>query len=818
MNTLLRYQATLTATAVALIYLTVAQIASADQGLVAIYSDANQSVHRIVPTPNFMLAADESIHAQISPEFSAVYDGVLKIRRGGEYMITADAQVVVDGNDINGKTVQLTPGDHKLLISYRRKAGAARLQLRWKSDFFVEEPIPARAFNYDNNSIDAPTKSWAQIEHGRVLYENLSCGSCHGAERWNLTANKAPVLSDVGSRVTDEWLYAWLKNPKHYRESTGMPVLLTEEQDIRDATAFLASLQSNTTTESTKNAERVAAGKEIFEQVGCNKCHTKAKHSLKSIGSKYRSSRELAGFIGDPLHVDPSGRMPQLFEPETQSNDIELVSEYLFHSMRGESNFAKFPGGETNRGQQLIQSTGCIACHAVKLDGKDLTSSLQAPLLATDNVQIEADKGCLAAAPPSRSPKFQFTEEARSSLRAFLQSVSKQPVVAKSPVETFHRRVQQFNCTACHALNDQNNGQGQEVTDTGKIRKIEQPPTLTAAGDKLQVEWIRKVLLEQKRTRPWMNMKMPHFGAGVEQLPALFPAASGSPAKDDAAPPKFELAELGHQIIGVQRGQVACINCHNYRDLNQQKEGVVPAPDMAEIAQTVRREWFYRWLQNPSRLQPGTSMPQFFLELKAEERDAKIDQLWSALVNQAKLPLPKGLLDQRAEGSQVVVGDDPVVFRVATKITPKIQIDRAINVGLPGNLNFTFDAATARLRGVWKGKFINAGPAWNGRGGNPVTVIPESIFVTPDHFPLRIGDATAEPAVRFRGYDLVQKYPEFRYTVDGVNVRERIEVTETELIRKYTIENASKTVFFSENENAKGAYSSNVGKFDNGVL
>ncbi|MFT7639718.1 MAG: hypothetical protein ACI9G1_001456 [Pirellulaceae bacterium] len=236
------------------------------------------------------------------------------------------------------------------------------------------------------------------------------------------------------------------------------------------------------------------------------------------------------------------------------------------------------------------------------------------------------------------------------------------------------------------------------------------------------------------------------------------------------------------------------------------------------MAQTVRREWFYRWLQNPSRLQPGTSMPQFFLELKAEERDAKIDQLWSALVNQAKLPLPKGLLDQRAEGSQVVVGDDPVVFRVATKITPKIQIDRAINVGLPGNLNFTFDAATARLRGVWKGKFINAGPAWNGRGGNPVTVIPESIFVTPDHFPLRIGDATAEPAVRFRGYDLVQKYPEFRYTVDGVNVRERIEVTETELIRKYTIENASKTVFFSENENAKGAYSSNVGKFDNGVL
>ena len=73
-------------------------------------------------------------------------------------------------------------------------------------------------------------------------------------------------------------------------------------------------------------------------------------------------------------------------------------------------------------------------------------------------------------------------------------------------------------------------------------------------------------------------------------------------------------------------------------------------------------------------------MPQFFLTLKPEEREDKINQLWAAMVHQKRLPLPKGLLDQRTEGVRVVVGDDPVVLRVATKLSPQLKIDRAVNV------------------------------------------------------------------------------------------------------------------------------------------
>jgi mono/diheme cytochrome c family protein len=1008
----------------------------ANPGLVAVYSDGKQAVHRVVPTPNFTLSANESVHSQIAPKFEAVYTGVLKISRGGEYVISAGAQIEVDGNDVAGKTLALAAGDHPLKVSYSREAGAARLQLRWKSNFFGEEPIPpsALAHNHANNAL---TKKWAQIEQGRALYENLSCGACHGASGWNLSTQRGPDLSDIGSRVTSGWLAAWLKNPRHYRKTAVMPSLLSDEKEVRDTAAFLSSLTTSPSdaVKSVADPKRIAAGKEIFGRIGCVKCHNDTGNSLAGVGTKYSSSHALAKFIIDPLYLHPSGRMPQMFNPKTQSKEAAMVAEFLFHTNKRAEPWPKDSGpGDAKRGRELVQYRGCIACHKVNHDDQRLAGSTVSPQFVShsgsrllhywpfdDNTQdavaanhgrltgkesftagadkitgskafdfdgktylklshfkrpnvmtitawiktsrggeilawskpqvgtrefrvnvngkdtliygennidgqwklavgksavlidnqwhhvavvrdgvraqvyldgkslgdrgtvqlasgaysdtlligaikngntphrnfhgalddlalwrdalsgeeirvlaqggsaakfaegapqtivrFDSTKGCLANAPAKGAPDYHLSAADRSSLQAFMNSTTTQPVIASAPVETFYRRVAQFNCTACHALNDLNNGPAKEVTEEGLVRTIERPPSLTAAGDKLQIRWIQNVLLNQKRTRGWMKMRMPHFGSRVQQLSKLFPAASGSTLVDESPQPKIELAKTGLETIGAQRGKVACINCHSYRGINRQKDGVVPAPDMSEIGQTLRRDWFVRWLHNPTRMTPGTSMPQFFLELKPEQREQKIDQLWAALFHQARLPLPKGLLDLRTEGTKIVVGEEPVLFRFSTRVPPKMRIDRAINVGLPGGTNFTFDAAKARLVYAWKGAFIDAGPAWNGRGGKPVSVSGETLYTAPAAFPLRIGSVSTEPKVRFLGTYLVKMHPVFRYTVDGVEIHERIDVTESELVRRFTIDEASKPVFFLGD--AKRAYTSSSGTFKDGVL
>ncbi|MCH7725607.1 MAG: c-type cytochrome, partial [Planctomycetes bacterium] len=554
------------ATAIITLFLTA--VALANPGLIAVYSDGEHIVHRVVPTPNFTLAANESVHSQIAPKFDAVITGVLKVRRGGEYAISGDARIEVDNKQVAGKILKLSAGDHALKIIYKRKAGPVRLQLRWKSDFFVEEPIPPAAFGHEHAG-DALTQQWTRIEQGRLLYENLSCGACHGADAWNLSVRKGPHLSDIGTRVTTDWLYTWLKNPRHYRKTAVMPVLLSDEDQIRDVTAYLAQLVESPVggADSARNAERTLAGKEIYDRVGCNKCHSETQHSLASVGSKFSSSRALATFLADPLHVDPSGRMPQMFDPKTQASEAELVAEFLFHSKKTNDGWPKFPGGDVKRGRELVQSRGCNSCHSVKESGELLPDKMKTPQFTAPGVRFDPNKGCLAAVPAKGTPNYQLSAKDRSSLQAFMKSVAEHPIVAVAPVETFYRRVRQFNCTACHALNDQNNGPRREITDEGKVVAIERPPSLTAAGDKLRTSWIRGVLLDKKRTRPWMNMRMPHFGSELAQLPALFPTASGSTGKDETPAPNLDLAKAGLKTIGVQRGETACINCHNYRSI-----------------------------------------------------------------------------------------------------------------------------------------------------------------------------------------------------------------------------------------------------------
>ena len=408
--------------------------------------------------------------------------------------------------------------------------------------------------------------------------------------------------------------------------------------------------------------------------------------------------------------------------------------------------------------------------------------------------------GCLAADVKRPLPDYQLSVTDRTALRRFLQTV--QPIdgnaYRNAPPVLHDLRLRQFRCAKCHELDNQNIQQGVTVDDEGRVVRNERPPRLTGAGAKLTSSWLRAVLLEKQRNRPWLNLRMPHFGASVNDLPALISSAAGVPAEDPAPPPRRDLASAGLEIIGLRRGQVACITCHDYRGINRRKDGVVPAPDLADAGHTVRQNWFARWMHDPQRLQPGTSMPQLFLEVSPAERQLRIAQLWSALYYQKDLPLPKGVLDQKTAGTRIIVKDKPVLFRMAT-VTPAGKIDRAINVGLPGGLNFTFDTVTCQLKYAWKGPFIDAGPAWNGRGGNPVSAQGAPLLTLRTGHTIRIGESEPPTPPRFLGYRLERHMPVFRYRIDGVLVEHRVNVSPSLITQKYLLHTPAADVFYTGN-------------------
>lgn len=331
--------------------------------------------------------------------------------------------------------------------------------------------------------------------------------------------------------------------------------------------------------------------------------------------------------------------------------------------------------------------------------------------------------------------------------------------VAPAPVQEFHRLTRKLNCIECHELY----GPAKR-----ELEGVEAPPSLTDAGNKLRASWLTQVLVDNKRIRPWMKLAPVHGGEAARPLVQLFAQQAGAELGEGATVPlpSPALAAEGLKLLGKGDGGLACINCHDFA--GHRSAGDLRGPDMTEMHARIRTDWLLRWLREPSRLQPGTAMPAFFSDMVADQAQAKMDALVRALAAGKALPLPEGLLDG-AQDYRLVVRDEPVVFRtfIADSST------RSIAVGLPGGVNYVFDAEQCRVRYAWSGDFLDVAPVWTGRGGGPAKVLGKKFLTLPAQ-PLRIGNGDSESSTKFRGYRLVEKFPEFQYDVDGVPVRLRV--------------------------------------------
>ncbi|MBT5927335.1 MAG: hypothetical protein HOH33_12015 [Verrucomicrobia bacterium] len=117
----------------------------------------------------------------------------------------------------------------------------------------------------------------------------------------------------------------------------------------------------------------------------------------------------------------------------------------------------------------------------------------------------------------------------------------------------------------------------------------------------------------------------------------------------------------------------------------------------------------------------------------------------------------------------------PIVKRAFVKDGPP----RSVNVGIPGGINFCFDAESCIVAFGWFGPFLDIGPDWgrnvSQRGGGLVQVLGERFESGQSIFPIRIGGKHITPQVSFKGYRLNgMEVPTFEFTVNGAWVKETI--------------------------------------------
>jgi len=715
------------------------RVDAASAGLLAIATDGERTVTLVTRTPNFALAEKQSIHPQLRPEFRAEWNGFLKIPRAGEYTISGTPEIFVNGTEASGVPMKLAAGEVSLRVRFKRKeGGAARVQLRWQSEFFPIEPMPALAYSHETS----PAASL--VEEGRELVENLGCASCHKTPAGFVKARHGPVLSGVGSRLKPEWIYKWLAGPRTFRRDATMPVLLHTDEERADVTAYLITLvATNSAWSSTMpGGDR---GEAVFKNTGCVACHTDTTVPLFGVGSKYRDASALAAYLLKPLDVSPHGRMPDML---LKRNEANYLAEWLMES--GHAAFeTPLRQGDADRGRVLAAERGCANCHTIegmtKVAAKDFESLL-------------SDNGCLSKSGSGQAVRYELSTRERAALSAYVKS----PDRSEAPVQDFHRTVKQLNCRGCHELN----GPAQLAFEANQA-----PPPLTDSGNKLRSSWLEQVLGHKKRVRPWMELRMPHFATNqVGSLVQLFAAQAGAAPGDGervAKSTSLELVQHGTKLIGRDEGGLSCINCHDFR--GEPSGGEMRGPDMTEMSDRIRDEWLARWLRDPARIQAGTAMPSFFSEMPAREAEPKITAIINALAAGKLMPTPAGL-SESAQAYLLLVKDEPIVFRTFIQDSSP----RSIAVGFPGLNSFVFDAQLCRLRYAWSGDFLDVKPVWSDRGGSQARILGAKYYTAPNVFPLRIGNSDSEPRVEFKGYNLLNKLPQFHYTVDGVPVREWI--------------------------------------------
>lgn len=144
----------------------------------------------------------------------------------------------------------------------------------------------------------------------------------------------------------------------------------------------------------------------------------------------------------------------------------------------------------------------------------------------------------------------------------------------------------------------------------------------------------------------------------------------------------------------------------------------------------------------------------------------------------------------------------------------------AIVVSLPDSLSYCWDAGTCRLRFAWSGGFVDNTDLWKGKGDAESKIIGQVFFRDKHIFPILTDLSQPSPKVSYKGYRLLENYPEFHYTVNDIEFFELLKPKDdgSGLIRKFTVMNAKQDIWFITHPSDGVKWSSSTGKWEKGKL
>ena len=285
---------------------------------------------------------------------------------------------------------------------------------------------------------------------------------------------------------------------------------------------------------------------------------------------------------------------------------------------------------------------------------------------------------------------------------------------------------------------------------------------------------MRDVLVNRRSIRPYMKTRMPQFGEqNVGHLLQLLEANDRLPETKFATFDDQKMTREKGQLLAGNKG-LNCVACHTYQ---YKTSDTMPAVDLTEMTDRLKKDWFYQYMLAPQTFSPNTVMPSFWPGGQAIRKDIEgvpedqIEALWQYLIDGRQARAPSGVVREPLE---IVVADEAQMLR---RSYPGIG-KRGIGVGYPGGVNIAFDAEQLRLAAIWRGKFAEASGVWRGQGSGTVRPLSRPVEFTkgPEldsaETPWVVDDGRP-PNHEFKGYFLDKSQrPTFLYVCDSVKVED----------------------------------------------
>jgi cytochrome c1 len=369
----------------------------------------------------------------------------------------------------------------------------------------------------------------------------------------------APDLTRIASKVDAAWLFAWVKNPKHFRPTTRMPDLRLSDEEARAVTAYLMTLGEKQRIpgidEEVKKAARIAAGERLVRKRGCFGCHDiKGFETAEKIApdlSNFGHKRLLELFFGEAVQVK------------------QTWEDFTFWKLKDPQIYA------TERVEQLMPNFGFT-------DEQAKTLRVFLKSLSTDRVHPDFMRRL--------SDEHRAIQEGRS-------------------------LVKRYNCNGCHVIE----GQGGAIAAFYSDKAMAPPPLEVGAlhqGEKVQATWLYQFLGRPTPLRPWLHVRMPTFDLPIEEattLTSYFAALGGQRLPYEYVAikdPPPENIRAGRLLMSKE--YFDCFTCHQQGDKKPEGPPEGWAPDLALASRRLRPAWIARWLKDPQQIQPGTRMPAYY--------------------------------------------------------------------------------------------------------------------------------------------------------------------------------------------------------------